>query len=724
MRSRRDLLLYLDETHSFGPPVLEFHGWAALGSGATFDLDAAGFAFDPAERYLIWIFAQMPSGLSLDVPRLNSSTGLQWLDNDGTASFPNTIANTLDHLSETPPIFGQQFGLAMATGDAVELVFGSPDPGILEVLVWHIATPALDLFLRFDTDVLTDVPAAIDFPSLDVAEQYSKAERVAVIWPTSLGTGAGTPSMFPVDFGEGGSPDQGHIGAIDAGSSSIPWTVPADPAGLTFEFAATPGDGRVLATTFAVGFNAASSDPPGTTQTLKLPGFLRGHRFFGPRLVTPGTDQFFASELRTWLVRRDDLVNPVDEITGRKGATFQSQVNEAGSGKLELANEDPILDELQDDDLIRWERRGYGAFVSLAKVRTHRVIDPAEERGQKTTIEGPGHAALLGEGLVYPSRGVDVFPIEIDRVFNFASPYLDDSLWLPASEIVFNAANTEAFNPFWNGVPEHWPRGEAGEVNAAFGWWIFSQLGTPRFCPPGTCWFRKHVTTGAGVTNLMFLMACDNFGEVWLDGQLILSGGTESTPKDLFTAFIAIDPAGGDHLIAAKCVNSPEPPPIDGDANPGGILISVHEADPLGNWFSDRQVTSTDRSWLMADGVNAIAIPGMTPGRLVRRLVEEIQARGTLLDLVLMFDDEFDSDGNTWELVGEYATKVGNDLFTFLRELSATYLDFWMGPAGLELYLYRPDGLGDALDGNLHGPTNPTDPNSSNLKALVYRRET
>jgi hypothetical protein len=111
----------------------------------------------------------------------------------------------------------------------------------------------------------------------------------------------------------------------------------------------------------------------------------------------------------------------------------------------------------------------------------------------------------------------------------------------------------------------------------------------------------------------------------------------------------------------------------------------------------------------------------MTPGEVLRHVIEEAQARGGLPSVELAFTDETDSDGVPWPETTDIATKVGYDLWTFFKELCATYIDLWMEPASFRLWAWNKGGRQTARDPNFRSPTDPLDPMSGNLVNLTYR---
>src|SRR6185369_1368470 len=82
--------------------------------------------------------------------------------------------------------------------------------------------------------------------------------------------------------------------------------------------------------------------------------------------------------------------------------------------------------------------------------------------------------------------------------------------------------------------------------------------------------------------------------------------------------------------------------------------------------------------------------PGMTPGQAIILCLDEALARESdpLWQEIrdnLNFDEARDSNGDYWPVFADMATKIGTGVYTFLRELAGTYIDFSMSPGGFIL---------------------------------------
>jgi hypothetical protein len=422
----------------------------------------------------------------------------------------------------------------------------------------------------------------------------------------------------------------------------------------------------------------------------------------GPFVARSGTDE---SGLVAKLFRRPDLATSLATLSGAKAKRFRDELNEPGSGSLSLLNDDAGLALIEDGDLIAFEANGTRAWVMLAQGSDRASIDQGEEAGEATVVSGPGHLAILAEARVYPARGVDQLPAEIDRVFSWASYDYDDSAWATATE-THQAGTVTAYHALLEG----WPDATAWYIWAA-GWGL-------DYAPAGTCYFRKDFTvpaSGDDALQLLIFLGADDTGMFYLDGTAVLdTTGNRWDNHSTYTKLV--DVTAGAHVVAGSCENAfPDQGPAH--PNPAGLLGAGYL---VVNGVITELLWHTDASWKIVEYAEP---PGMTVGEVMRHAIAEAQARGALLGVVPMFTDDTDSNGDPWAEVTDCATKVGCDCLAFFRELCATYCDMWMGPGGLELYAYARDGRGTTVPASLHRPTNPAVPSSGNLRSLNHKRD-
>lgn len=440
------------------------------------------------------------------------------------------------------------------------------------------------------------------------------------------------------------------------------------------------------------------------SRTFALAGAVRGPVAYGPRITTSDVPP----PLVVRLYHATDLTAEVAVLDQSYGRRWQDQLNEAGSASVIVQNDDPALALIDDGDVLRFELEGWAAFACLIRERDQVTVAGGEEAAQATTLAGPGTLALLDTAVVYPARGVDTLPAEEDRLFSWVSVDYDDTNW-PGVSLLVQQGFTDG--TYWAGLPADWPDPSA--------WWVWADVPNAlEWAPGGNCYYRTRFTVPDGATRFAYYVTFDWRGEVYLDGQLIASGEYGIEPDvNMYSDQIEITP--GEHTLAIRCENDQDPE-ADEIHNPGGILFSGYAVDQAGNWLNySLPIVHTDDSWrIVAYPPNP---PGMTPGEVIRHVVQEAQGRGALLDLTFNFTDEVDAEGAPWPEVTDIATKVGTDILTFLREMSGTYIDFWIEPAGWRLWAWVRDGRGTDQNITL-APADPDDPRTGNLRALGHKK--
>lgn len=370
--------------------------------------------------------------------------------------------------------------------------------------------------------------------------------------------------------------------------------------------------------------------------------------------------------------RRDDLVVPVATLDNAWGRTFQDILNETGHGQLMMDADDPQLGpDIWLDDIVRVEINGFAAFSWIVDEISIDTIAEGEEHDQVSTLSGPGLMDVLNDALVYPSRGPGVWPTQEDRVFNWTAPDFNDSGWRSATVVV----NQAATSPYWTDLPDGWSDPGAD--------WIFDHTATPEWAKAGPCYSRKAFTVGSGIYKAILMFACDWKGELYLDGQLMCSSQNDGDPSYITTQQVDITP--GVHTLAGWVENDVDP---EGDEvhNPGGMILSMYPIDSTGTITSSTPIVHSDATWKTVEFPPSP--PGMSPGEAIIHAIQEAQARGCFPDVALNFGADVDSNGLEWPVVGDIATKVGTNVLTFLRELSATYIDFWIEPASFTLWAW------------------------------------
>lgn len=438
-------------------------------------------------------------------------------------------------------------------------------------------------------------------------------------------------------------------------------------------------------------------------------------------------------DLIALLFHRPDILHPIAMLDQSIGQTFQDRFKELGTGEVTLLNDDPDLASVWDHEcVVRFEVQGRAAFCMIVNELEHVAIAEGEEHDQTTKLAGRAHISVLEECLVYPPTGADVLPYSDKRIFSWPSPDLSDSWWGNA-DILCTQTRPLQFPPwqppfplydgggsesYWvDAVSDDWP-----DPNA---WWMWAHWPASReWAPEGTCYFRQRFTVpdDSRIVQLMLYAVIDDEGEVWFDGTgPIITAEYGAEPVSVYTRTVDITP--GTHVIAIKATNGPPDPdrvdvPIH---NPGGVLFAAYGINTNGEFVSGDPLVHSDQNWLAVE--YPPQPPSFTVGEVIRHVIAEGQTRGCFPEVTLAFDDVFDSAGTPWPSTNEISTDVATNLWTFIgEELSATYVDVWMGPGDFTLYAWVHDGRGRDRPVTLTGVTDEHDPRSGNLRGLTHHQ--
>lgn len=412
--------------------------------------------------------------------------------------------------------------------------------------------------------------------------------------------------------------------------------------------------------------------------------------------------------------RHPDYTTPHRVLTGLSDFGWQDRVGETGTATITIPNEHPDQLEVAVDDLVRFELHGSAAFMAALGNRENHQ-HPGGTNSPETVLTGTGHIGLLSEMVVLPARGPGVKPVEVDRLFSWPAPEFDDTSWPAAIEIQAQETPSED----WGGLdvdhpllPVGWPEGSGAK-------WIFDATGSPSWAPAGTRYARRTFTIPGGTTRVMVYFGTDWRGELYFDGQLILTQDVDAGSWVGTTSTQVVDVTPGPHTLAVWCENDVDP---EGDMthNPGGFVVALYAMNPVGTLDAYPLLVS-DANWRL---IFPPSPPGMTPGEVIIIILEEAQALGYLTGWEVTFTKHVDSNGVPWPVVGDISTKVGTDYATFvLDELAQTYCDVRAQPGGLVLDAYVPGGLGGASTVDFTVAADENDPTSGNLTELTFARQ-
>ncbi len=364
--------------------------------------------------------------------------------------------------------------------------------------------------------------------------------------------------------------------------------------------------------------------------------------------------------------------------------TWQDVLDDVGSHGCEVQADDAAVPSVPYRSIIRYSLDGVARFAGLIESKHTKAVDPGEEANETVEFKGRGTLAIWEEAVTYPEQGLGSLPFSDTRLFSYASTKFDSSGW--GSSFVVKQQSNPA-TPYPN-APSGWPDPTA--------YWIWAvPFASPQ--PVGDCYFRKTFTIAAETTVRVFCTADDGI-ELYIDGALVLSetkaylwGTTKQS--DIFLS-------AGTHTVAVKGTNIARP--ASPSTNIAAILVSLMAINADGTLGS--VIVNTDSTW-QSVGYPTV-VPGFTPGQILRILMQEAQARGTLTGVSLGFTDTNDSAGQPWPIIGEVSVAVGLDYLSVIRQLTDTYIDVRMD-VGLPV-LRAYDSLGSASGASLVPGTNLT----------------
>lgn len=364
-------------------------------------------------------------------------------------------------------------------------------------------------------------------------------------------------------------------------------------------------------------------------------------------------------------------------LTRAAGKGWRDELNEPGRGTFDILVNDADYAQLVEGRLARFFLKGTARWQGVIGPSERQTV-PFERRkgpaGKVERFDVPGALTLFDSAVVEPEQGVGRLSPDV-RLFNFASKHYDVSSWGAATQLYRQDA--AGGNPYASS-PLDW------EDPLAYWIWSQAESGSPPQ-PVGDAYFVKTFTMAAQ-KDCWFLTTADDGMEWYLDGgplaaerQALMWGRTKA---------IGLLMDAGTHRLACKATN------ITRDlvaSNRAAVIATLAEATGGGQSIGTVYVR-TDNTW-KALGYPSVA-PTMTPGKIVRVLVEEAQARGLLGAVTLGFTDTLDSAGNAWSVPVDVEYQVGLDsLLSVLRQLGEVTVDVKMAPGSLQLNMWnKPRG--------------------------------
>jgi hypothetical protein len=102
------------------------------------------------------------------------------------------------------------------------------------------------------------------------------------------------------------------------------------------------------------------------------------------------------------------------------GKQWQEVLNDTGTGKCTLGNDDPNLALVEYGDYLRFSLDGVNRFISIVEKQEIVLVDSNEDVAKATVLSGRGSLAVFENAIVGTSLSIDQIPINDTRVLNWS----------------------------------------------------------------------------------------------------------------------------------------------------------------------------------------------------------------------------------------------------------------------------------------------------------------
>lgn len=360
---------------------------------------------------------------------------------------------------------------------------------------------------------------------------------------------------------------------------------------------------------------------------------------------------------------------------------FRPEKNGCGTASFTVAMaDDSAYGDIQINDVAAIRRGGVTVAAMVVEMIIERTLDPQGGSRQTATYQGRLVGCFLEWAVIAPALGDQAKPIEDDAVFDSSSPRYDpaNDPWENATEIMTVTAAKAG----------GWPTTPMGEsfTDSTGAFMIWDSSGDDTFAPAGIDLFYEDIPiTVAGRYGLETLV--DNDGPMRVDGvpQLEIDQAEGYHRASFKRLYLTV----GTHRFWWAVRN------IDGPAAMAYNLFKTdHQDHPLPGEPVVSMSTSATQVLPYPD-----PLPGMTVGEILRRLI--VEARDGVVDdfrdcftwLDCSFEDDVDTDGETWDRVVGITTKTGTTtILQFLDELvAAGHISRWrVRPNGSTFDVFAP----------------------------------
>lgn len=355
----------------------------------------------------------------------------------------------------------------------------------------------------------------------------------------------------------------------------------------------------------------------------------------------------------------DSETGYVGSLSEESARQFEEVLNDTGSGSVVVEIESPFAG--SDLALLRYGRVVKVKFDDdsipfswIVETKQATVLADGDEAVEVVIVAGRGCMAFLERAVVYPELGIGRQSPD-SRALNFASVDFDDTSWVAATQI--KQQSDPDSSKTWFQAPKDWPDPDA--------WWIWSRAnggGSPPQ-PVGKSYFR-HAFTVTDADDYSIFVSGDDGYRMYLDDAMVAEQIKAFQWRTATVYKVYLE--AGDHLLAFMGENIDRP---SAATNFAGLIFSVIKSTDGGSALLGNVLTRSSSATLCVD--YPTVAPTMTPGQIMRILIEEAQTRGCIPAVTLDFTDTEDSNGDGWSVPIDVVVQNKTDLLAVLRKLCA-----------------------------------------------------
>ena len=384
-------------------------------------------------------------------------------------------------------------------------------------------------------------------------------------------------------------------------------------------------------------------------------------------------------------LRDEDNTESTAELDGAFDVSFQIQRNDVGTGSFKLANRDPERPLVTRGSVVRFALAGEGRFI--ARVTNDRIVDVSvgDEDVEATEFICTGILGDWEEAVVRRSTvpQCDLVPSLDERIWNWASGESNPVLYWEDWPLATAIAGQGWGSAFYTGQPAGWTD------SAAFFMW--ASTGDSLDAPAGRCLFKDIFLVGAG--KKMLEWACDNGGNLWVNGKQVQSG-TDFRKKQVYE----FESTAGFLTLAWDVTNAEDDGPPGG--NPGGLIASLRENGPEGDilWRTDASGPGPNNAVTM----RCLEYPAWDPPHAVGAIVRLAGEQNPLVNdnWTIGFGDIYDTTAvEEWDLIDDISFRLYDDsLLDMLKVLAEVWADWRVLPGdGKVLYGYKKGTIANTV---------------------------